>query len=138
LDKEAHLFPHSSGTVSTSSPAEVGHIKHLAAQAGTTASSGLLAAFKTLLFRYTGQTDLIIGSILSHKLRSRRIMESWLCELNDEPRHSQYLGSSRRIRPEARRCLNLPFPAVLEMLAHQSERHEEACSKWPHLPGAGQ
>src|SRR5882724_9048358 len=37
-------------------------VNYLAARVGTTPKVVLLAALKTLLFRYTGQTDLIIGS----------------------------------------------------------------------------
>src|SRR5258708_36895425 len=40
-------------------------INQLATSAETTPDVVLLAALKTLLFRYTGQTDLIVGSILS-------------------------------------------------------------------------
>src|SRR5580693_7846384 len=41
--------------------------QRLAASAATMPQVVLLAALKTLLFRYTGQTDLIVGSILSSK-----------------------------------------------------------------------
>src|SRR5690348_9667489 len=53
-------------TVSTKLHAETWRgIKNLAVQAGATPQIVLLAALKTLLFRYTGQTDLIVGALLT-------------------------------------------------------------------------
>ena len=60
-------------TVSTKIHAETWRgIKNLAAQADATPQDVLLAALKTLLFRYTGQTDLIVGAFLAANSGSAR------------------------------------------------------------------
>ncbi len=45
-------------------------LKTLARRQGATLFMVLLAAFKTLLFRYTGQTDLVIGTPVAGRLRA--------------------------------------------------------------------
>src|SRR5579862_1718831 len=52
-------------TFSTQIPPETWcGVKNLAKRAGTSPHAALLAALKLLLFRYTGQTDFIIGAVL--------------------------------------------------------------------------
>ncbi len=46
------------------------NLKTLARRQGATLFMVLLAAFKTLLFRYTGQTDLVIGTPVAGRLRA--------------------------------------------------------------------
>jgi natural product biosynthesis luciferase-like monooxygenase protein len=101
-------------------------VNDLAACAGTTPKVVLLAALKTLLFRYTGQTDLIIGSILStnsipvhHELvalRTRLMSQGSAQDL--------VLQVAASVR-EASGCLGLPFHTVLDMLGHQPGAQEE-------------
>ena len=47
-----------------------GDLKGLARRQGATLFMVLLAAFKTLLFRYTGQTDLVVGTPVAGRLRA--------------------------------------------------------------------
>jgi natural product biosynthesis luciferase-like monooxygenase protein len=101
-------------------------INQLATSADTTPDVVLLAALKTLLFRYTGQTDLIVGSILStdsapvhHEIAALRTQ--LLSQGSAQDLVLQVAGSVR----EARGCLDLPFRAVLEMLAQKWGTHDE-------------
>jgi len=105
-------------TVSTKIQAEIwAGIRHLAARAATTPQVALLAALKALLFRYTGQTDLIVGTVLRPDsgpardelvaLRTRFDSHSTAEDL--------VLRVAASVR-EAREHLGLPFPALLEML----------------------
>ncbi|PEI96983.1 non-ribosomal peptide synthetase, partial [Bacillus pseudomycoides] len=45
-------------------------VRNLSKQEGTTLFMTLLAAFKTLLYRYTGQEDIIVGSPIANRNRS--------------------------------------------------------------------
>jgi amino acid adenylation domain-containing protein len=56
---------------SLSLPAELSQaLRTLSRQAGVTLFMTLLAAFKTLLYRYTGQTDLAVGTPVANRNRS--------------------------------------------------------------------
>ncbi|HWX21797.1 MAG TPA: MupA/Atu3671 family FMN-dependent luciferase-like monooxygenase [Candidatus Binatia bacterium] len=100
-------------------------IKKLALSAGAGPQAALLAALKTLLFRYTGQTDLIVGALLSsdshparHELvglRSRLAGQSSVEDLVSE------VAATVR---EACQHLGLPFRAVLEMLGYEPGARE--------------
>jgi len=58
------------GAVSVALGAELSQgLKELARRQGATLFMVLLAAFKTLLYRYTGQTDLVVGTPVAGRLR---------------------------------------------------------------------
>lgn len=114
-------------TVSTKLPSEVWRgIKDLAARAGTPPQAVLLAALNTLLFRYTGQTDLIVGTVLN---------------LDSAPAHPELIALRTRLAGhvtaqdlalqiaasarEAGAHADLPFGAVLEMLERQTGARED-------------
>ncbi len=114
-------------TVSTKLAQEVWNgAKGLAARADTTPHVVLLAALKTLLFRYTGQSDLLIGTVLStnsvpahHEtvaLRTRLLSHRTALDLVLEVATSVH---------DAAGHLHLPFRQVLQMLKHQPGAHEE-------------
>ena len=44
-------------------------LRELSQQSGTTLFMTLLAAFKTLLYRYTGQTDIVVGTPVANRIR---------------------------------------------------------------------
>lgn len=46
-------------------------LKRLSPESGTTLSTTLLTAFATLLFRYSGQTDLLLGSLSANRAREK-------------------------------------------------------------------
>jgi hypothetical protein len=48
----------------------IGPLKDLTRQSGTTLFMGLLAAFKTLLYRYTGQDDIVVGTAIAGRGRA--------------------------------------------------------------------
>ena len=48
----------------------IGPLKELTRQSGTTLFMGLLAAFKTLLYRYTGQDDIVVGTAIAGRGRA--------------------------------------------------------------------
>jgi amino acid adenylation domain-containing protein len=56
--------------VFTLSPDVVQQLKALSHQRGVTLFMTLLAAFQTLLFRYTGQQDIVVGTTLANRERS--------------------------------------------------------------------
>jgi non-ribosomal peptide synthetase component F len=101
-------------------------IKRLAARLGATSQAVVLAAVKTLLYRYTGQTDLIVGTVLgtgsgaAHgdiaALRTRLAGQSTAQDLVLE------VAASAR---EASEHLEMPFRAVLEMLGRQPGAQED-------------
>lgn len=92
-------------------------IKQLAARTGTSPQVVLLAALKLLVFRYTGQTDLITGTVLrtdsnpaGNQLVALRTRAGPDLPVSDWLR--QVAGAVR----EAARHLELPFDAVVRLL----------------------
>ena len=57
------------GTVLTLSPTLTQALKTLSQQYGVTLFMTLLAAFQTLLHRYTGQDDIAVGSLIANRNR---------------------------------------------------------------------
>ena len=113
--------------VSTTIQAEVwSGTKRLAAQAGTTPQVVLLAALKTLLFRYTGQTDLIVGTVLSaNSGTAHPEMVALRTRLtNHGAAQDLVLQIAASVR-HASQHLELPFRTVLELLGRQSGGQEE-------------
>ena len=88
----------------------------------------LLAAFKTLLHRYTGQTDLLVGSPVG----SRRCVETegligffvntlvFRSDLSGDPSFQKFLAQIRRVATAAYAHQDLPIEKLVEML--QPER----------------
>ena len=103
-------------------------LKELSQRAGVTLFMTLLAALKTLLYRYTGQTDILIGSPIAH--RSRSEIENLIgCFINTlvfrtdvsgNPRFQELLGRVRQTCAEAYAHQDLPFEKLVEEL--QPER----------------
>lgn len=114
-------------TVSAELSPEVWHgIKDLAVRAKTTPQTVLLAALNALLYRYTGQTDLIIGTVLNTNaapaqremvaLRTRLAGYSMALELVH-----QVATSLREVAAHT----DIYLGAMLEMLAQQPGTREE-------------
>jgi natural product biosynthesis luciferase-like monooxygenase protein len=108
-------------TVTAKIPSEIWRgVQDLATGADTTTQVVLLAALQTLLFRYTGQTDLIVGTVLNPDFDSahRRLVA---LRARFAGRHTaldlvrQATGAVR----EAGANGDLPFDTVLELLEHQ-------------------
>ncbi|MBC6431552.1 amino acid adenylation domain-containing protein [Nostoc sp. HG1] len=100
----------------------------LSQQQGVTLFMTLLAAFDTLLYRYTGQEDILVGSPIANRNRSEiegligffvnsLVMRT---NLSGDPSFSELLGRVREMAMDAYSHQDLPFEMLVEAL--QPER----------------
>src|SRR5689334_703632 len=104
-------------------------LKRLSQEAGVTLFMTLLAAFKTLLYRYTGQRDVVVGTPIAN--RNRGELEGLIgffvntlvlrTDLGGEPSFRELLKRVRKVTLEAYEHQDLPFEKLVEEL--QPERH---------------
>lgn len=95
------------------SPALVASLRALSQQAGASLFMTLLAAFQTLLQRYTGQADIVIGSPIAN--RNRPEIEGLIgCFTNTLVLRSDFADN-----PTFRTLLRQVRTTVLDALAHQ-------------------
>ncbi|MCW5315483.1 amino acid adenylation domain-containing protein [Nostoc sp. KVJ3] len=105
-----------------------GELTQLSQQQGCTLFMTLLAAFDTLLYRYTGQEDILVGSPIANRDRSEiegligffvntLVMRS---NLADNPTFSELLTHVREVALSAYAHQHLPFEMLVEAL--QPER----------------
>jgi len=103
-------------------------LKQLSNQEGVTLFMTLLAAFKTLLYRYTGQDDVVLGSPIANRTRSETegligffvnnlVLRT---DLAGNPSFRELLGRIRKVTLEAFAHQDLPFEKIIEEL--QPER----------------
>jgi amino acid adenylation domain-containing protein len=103
-------------------------LKALGEREAATLSMTLLAAFKTLLCRYTGQKDIVVGTPVAN--RSRAEIEGLIgffantlvirTDLSGDPTFRELLGQVRRVVLGACSHQDLPFEKLVEEL--QPER----------------
>ncbi|MBD2300896.1 non-ribosomal peptide synthetase [Nostoc sp. FACHB-190] len=103
-------------------------LKHISQQVGVTLFMTLLAAFKTLLFRYTGEGDIIVGSPTAN--RNRPEIEGLIgffvntlvlrTYLGDNPSFRQLLLRVQKVTSGAFDHQDLPFEKLVEEI--QPER----------------
>ncbi|MEH2026360.1 non-ribosomal peptide synthetase [Nostoc sp.] len=96
----------------------------LSRQEGTTLFMTLLAAFQTLLFRYTGQEDILVGAPISNRHRSE--LEGLIgfllntlvlrTNLSDSPSFRQLLGRVREVALWGYTYQDLPFEKLVDAL----------------------
>ncbi|MTJ09880.1 non-ribosomal peptide synthetase [Anabaena sp. UHCC 0204] len=113
----------------TLSPVLSNELKSLSQKQGVTLFMTLLAAFKTLLYRYTGQEDILIGSPIAN--RNRKEIEGLIgffvntlvlrSQLKDNLSFSDFLKQVREITLGAYTHQDLPFELLVEEL--QPERN---------------
>ncbi|MBG1243112.1 non-ribosomal peptide synthetase [Nostoc sp. NZL] len=105
-----------------------GKLAKLSQEQGVTLFMTLLAAFDTLLYRYTGTEDILVGSPIANRDRSEiegligffvntLVMRT---DLSGNPSFSELLGRVREIAMEAYSHQHLPFEMLVEAL--QPER----------------
>jgi len=107
-------------------PAEVmAPLRELGRAEGCTLFMTLLAAFQTLLFRYTGQDDVTVGSFASR--RTRPGLEGLIgcfvnhlvlrTDLSGDPSFRRLLGRVREVTLEAYANQDVPYEMLLEALS---------------------
>ncbi|MFZ6027917.1 MAG: amino acid adenylation domain-containing protein [Chloroflexota bacterium] len=106
------------------SPALTAAIKALSQAQGTTLFMTLLAAFQALLYRYTQQTDLVIGTRVAG--RNRREVESMVglfvnslvlrADLSGQPTFRELLRRVRAMTMDAYTHQDVPFEMLVEKL----------------------
>ncbi|MEG4248120.1 amino acid adenylation domain-containing protein [Microcoleus sp. Pol10D4] len=89
----------------------------------------LLAAFKTLLYRYTGQEDILVGSPIAN--RNRREIEELIglfantlvfrTNLSNNPTFKELLARVREVALGAYNHQDLPFDKLVEILHHERD-----------------
>jgi amino acid adenylation domain-containing protein len=89
----------------------------------------LLAAFKTLLYRYTGQEDILVGSPIAN--RNRREIEELIglfantlvfrTNLSSNPTFKELLGRVREVALGAYNHQDLPFDKLVEIIHHERD-----------------
>lgn len=99
-------------------------LKTLSRQAGVTLYMTLLAAFKALLYRYTGQTDILVGSPTAN--RQQQDIEGLIgffvntlvlrTDLSGNPTFRELLGQVREVALAAYAHQDLPFEQLVEVL----------------------
>ncbi|MDZ8084004.1 MAG: amino acid adenylation domain-containing protein [Nostoc sp. DedQUE12b] len=103
-------------------------LAQLSQQQGVTLFMTLLAAFDTLLYRYTAQEDILVGSPIANRNRSEiegligffvntLVMRT---DLSGDPSFSELLGRVREMAMDAYSHQDLPFEMLVEAL--QPER----------------
>ncbi|MFP4347796.1 MAG: amino acid adenylation domain-containing protein [Desulfococcaceae bacterium] len=103
-------------------------IKSLAREREATPFMVLLAAFQTLLFRYTGQTDIPVGSPTAGRSRPEfaEVLGYFVnplvfrADFSEDPAFLDFLSSTRRRVLEGLEHQDFPFPLLVERL--QPER----------------
>ncbi|MBC1223946.1 amino acid adenylation domain-containing protein [Nostoc sp. UCD121] len=103
-------------------------IKTFSQQSGATLFHTLLAAFVVLMFRYSGQDDICIGSPIAN--RNRREIESLIGffvntlvlrhQIKGNPSFNEFLSQVRQVATSAYTHQDIPFEQVVEAL--QPER----------------
>lgn len=97
-------------------------LKQVGYSEGATLFMTLLAAFKVLLFRYSGQTDIVVGSPIANRTRAE--LESLIgffvntlvlrATVADSPAFTTFLRRVREMTLEAFSHQDLPFEQVVE------------------------
>ncbi|WP_445632359.1 Carrier domain-containing protein [Nostoc sp. DSM 114161] len=96
----------------------------LSRQEGTTLFMTLLAAFQTLLFRYTGQEDILVGAPISNRHRSELegvigfLLNTLVLRTNlsGSPSFRQLLGRVREVALSGYTHQDLPFEKLVDAL----------------------
>jgi acyl carrier protein len=106
-------------------------MKRIARQSQATLFMTMLAAFQALLYRMTGQSDVVIGTPIAN--RNRREMESLIGlfvntlplrgDLSGRPSFEEVLRRTRNVTLDAYTHQDLPFERLVKELAPQRDLH---------------
>ena len=104
-------------------------LKQLAKESKATIYMTLLAAFQVLLYRYTGQEDILVGSPVAGRLQSEfKSIVGYLAnpvvlrgDLSNNPSFENFLIQVRRNVLEALSHQDYPFPLLVEKLQPQRD-----------------
>ena len=99
-------------------------LKGLSRKQGVTLFMTLLAAFQTLLYRYTGQEDIVVGSPIANRTRSEieGLIGFFVNTLilrgrfGGNPTFREFLAETRRVALDAYEHQDLPFEKLVEEL----------------------
>ena len=100
-------------------------LKRLSQEQGATLATTLLAAFQTLLHRYTGQEDLLVGSVIAGRERPElQNMVGYFvnpvalrADFSGSPTFVQFLAQARQTMFEAITHQEYPLPRLVEELS---------------------
>ncbi|HEY6333955.1 MAG TPA: condensation domain-containing protein, partial [Blastocatellia bacterium] len=100
-------------------------LKRLCQDCGASLFMGLLAAFQTLLFRYTGNPDLVVGSPIAN--RNYKELEpligffvnslAFRADFSDDPSFGAFLNRVKETTLDAYAHQELPFERIVEELS---------------------
>ncbi len=104
-------------------------IKALSDQEGVTVFMTLLAAFKTLLYRYTGQEDIVVGSPIANRnqVETESLIGCFInmfalrTDIGGKSSFRELLGRVREVVLEAYAHQDLPFEKLVEELQPERE-----------------
>ncbi|HEX6288974.1 MAG TPA: amino acid adenylation domain-containing protein, partial [Herpetosiphonaceae bacterium] len=104
-------------------------VKLLSRNAGVTLFMTLLAALDTLLYRYSGQTDIVVGSPIAnrHQGQVEGLIGMFVntlvlrTDLSGNPRFEELLGRVRGVALGAYSHQDLPFEQVVEIVAAERD-----------------
>ncbi|MGG6293710.1 amino acid adenylation domain-containing protein [Leptolyngbya sp. AN02str] len=106
-------------------------LKRLNQQAGTTLFMTLLATFQVLLHRYSGQTDILVGSPIANRNcpETQRLMGVLLntlvlrTDLSGDPSFREVLQRVKSVTLDAYTHQDLPFETLVETLRPERSLH---------------
>ena len=95
----------------------------LSKQEGVTLFMTLLAAFDTLLYRYTGTEDIVIGSPIASRVDSEIFVNAVALrtDMSGNPRFQELLERVRKVAFLAQSYQDLPFEVLVEELQPQRD-----------------
>lgn len=105
-------------------------LKALSRQEGVTPYMTLLAAFNTLLQRYTGQDDILVGTIVAGRKQAelQKLLGVFIntlvmrTKLTDNPRFCDLLAHVRNVTVEAQDHQEVPFERLVQELQPEREQ----------------
>ena len=112
-------------------PALTARLKEFSREQGATLATTLLAAFQTLLHRYTGQEDLLVGSVIAGRERPelQRMAGYFVnpvalrADFSGQPSFINFLAQVKQTMLEAITHQEYPLPRLAEELAVAHQQH---------------